>query len=220
MATSSRHNLVPTQDEDFEDDLESRTHRKRGAVPATEDAAITRFDLYTLGFLVVLVIMVLGRMAWYDHQGPKTDICDEEQLKIAKHLHCVSHNNTKSFAEFLAAQGAKKQHPNYESERNRLAQSRLQRLGNHNTSAAAAAAAAAPAAGGVGRGSAAMAAGRASDYLRTQAAKEARAGSQGGSNLAYGDDGVEHDFYDPDVKRAAPQRPRTNDNHARSFDLR
>ena len=59
-------------------------------------------------------------MAFKDLQGPDTEACVNVADKISKHLHCVSKDGTKSFAKFLAEQGAKKGHPYYEAERARI----------------------------------------------------------------------------------------------------
>ena len=171
---------IDDEDDDFDvESPRSTAARKRAnSKLCNEDAAFTRCDFIMLGFFSVLVVLTLGRMAWIDvFEGPRVEICDEVQDKISKHLHCVTQNNTKSFAEFLAAQGAKKEMPQYQKERERVRQQQLQRVGKS--------------------GAIATAAGRAADYLRAEAAKK------GGDSLAYDDDGKEHDFYDPDVKGAA-----------------
>ena len=59
-------------------------------------------------------------MGLRDMQPPNAALCEEQQFKISKHLHCVSSNNTKSFADFLAHQGAKKEQPVYKRERERI----------------------------------------------------------------------------------------------------
>ena len=107
------------------DDLEAPARAQASpAKPTKEEVgpAVTRSDVWFLWVLFGLVLVILGRMAWKDMNlgGAEVHKCADDQEKIAKHLHCISTNGTTNFAAFLANQGAKKQHPNYEKERERV----------------------------------------------------------------------------------------------------
>ena len=80
-----------------------------------ESTSFSRSDRYMLGFLGFLVVLVVAQMVIRDLDGPQIEACDGDV--ISKHLHCVSRNGTRTFAEFLAVQGAKKEHPYYAAER-------------------------------------------------------------------------------------------------------
>ena len=93
------------------------------AAGTKEDARsplVTKADLAFLALLFALAIFTVARMAMRDMSGPQTNLCSHEADKLSKHLHCVSEDGTKSFASFLAHQGAKKGHPYYEAEKARI----------------------------------------------------------------------------------------------------
>lgn len=75
-----------------------------------------------MGVLGTLVVFVIALMVLRDMGGPEVNLCVEGSgdTTLSKHLHCVSRNGTRSFADFLATQGAKKEHPLYAMERARL----------------------------------------------------------------------------------------------------
>ena len=90
--------------------------------PANHDEPLMRSgDYCMLGLLAFSVVAVVLRMVVKDSTvGLETDRCFAEQGVISKHMHCVSTNGTHSFADFLATQGAKKGHPYYEQEKERV----------------------------------------------------------------------------------------------------
>ena len=180
-----------------------------------EDSAFRRADQWVLRILIILVVVVVARMAIKDFTvGPDLDKCTAEQGKIPKHMHCVSRNGTRSFAEFLSTQGAKKAHPNYERERERVEQKaassrRPAAVGNHSATAAA-----------MRTTAAASAAARAGDAHGARSSKPAMKAAPAPCHpphcevrrpqalghedddaiVAYDDDDVANDFYDPDVR--------------------
>ena len=157
-----------------------------------EDSAFRRADHWVLRIFIILVVAVVARMAIKDFMvGPEMDKCTAEQGKIPKHMHCVSRNGTRSFAEFLSTQGAKKAHPNYERERERVEQKAASLSGAPRRPATAAASAAA----------------RAGDSHGARSGKPAVKAAPAPCHpphceaiVAYDDDDVANDFYDPDVR--------------------
>ena len=59
-----------------------------------------------------MMLLVIGRMEMRDLHNEYA-ICGDEP--ISKHLHCVGPNSTRSFANFLLTQGARKGHPLYQA---------------------------------------------------------------------------------------------------------
>ena len=107
VSSTPRHSALP-QDE--------RTRQKN------MDGACNTCDLAMAIFLGILVLGVVAHQAYLDHvRGPNWGECDGiANEHLSKHLHCVSQNHTGTFAQFLAEQGAKKEHPYYAAERERL----------------------------------------------------------------------------------------------------
>ena len=97
--------------------------RARRSKSATEShgSPLSTVDMVVVVILALLVLTVLVLMAVRDMNGPRYEECnDGGDGVLSKHLHCVSQNGTGTFADFLAAQGAKKEHPYYAAERERL----------------------------------------------------------------------------------------------------
>ena len=114
-----RHARVPVDDDDDDEEL--------GAAPRKpsdhESTAFSKSDLWVLSLLALLVVGVIVKMAVKDMAGIDFEACENgRDTMISKHLHCVTNNNSnyRDFGQFLAQQGAKKEHPNYVAERARI----------------------------------------------------------------------------------------------------
>ena len=91
-----------------------------------DTAALSLRDRWFLSILSFTIVGIVVKMAIRDLHGPELEACmrGPGDSILSKHLHCVSRNGTHSFADFLAVQGAKKEHPYYAAERARLRGSR------------------------------------------------------------------------------------------------
>jgi hypothetical protein len=125
--SSARHSRLVRMQRDEEAALvatrchsSKKTRTSREAHLETEPSAYHRSDSIMIGVLSLLIIATLVLTAFRDIRGPDTSLCEGVESSISKHLHCVSRNETRSFSQFLAEQGAKKQHPNYVAERARI----------------------------------------------------------------------------------------------------
>ena len=99
------------------------TGTRRKAPVLEESTGYSRSDLVVLGLLGLLTVGVLVQMAVRDMNGPIVEACynaDGTRIPLSKHIHCVGRNATKTFSDFLDGQGAKKEHPFYAAERDRL----------------------------------------------------------------------------------------------------
>ena len=76
------------------------------------DGALSRNDYRVLSLIAAMMLLVIGRMEMRDLHNEYA-ICGDEP--ISKHLHCVGPNSTRSFANFLLTQGARKGHPLYQA---------------------------------------------------------------------------------------------------------
>ena len=99
------------------------TGTRRKAPVLEESTGYSRSDLVVLGLLGLLTVGVLVQMAVRDMNGPIVEACynaDGTTIPLSKHIHCVGRNGTRTFSDFLDGQGAKKEHPFYAAERERL----------------------------------------------------------------------------------------------------
>ena len=125
MATSPalvqmRDREVSTEDEEA---ALRGTDTRRVAPVLEESTGYSRYDLIVLGMLGLLTAGVIVQMAVRDMNGPIVEACynaDGTRIPLSKHIHCVGRNATKTFSDFLDGQGAKKEHPFYAAERDRL----------------------------------------------------------------------------------------------------
>ena len=97
----------------WEDDDDYERRENGRLRPAHEESSFSRNDRCMLAFLLILAVLTVGKMAVRDlMSGPDLAACahGNSDAMLSKHLHCVSQNGTRSFAAFLAMQGAKKEH--------------------------------------------------------------------------------------------------------------